>query len=301
VTAAIATQAPLRRGTLRRLGIGPHVLLLLPAGIVLVGLFGFPMAWLLQFSLTPSGRQPILLGPATLEQYGRFLGDWFYLERILGTTLRVSLLSCAIAVLIGYPMAFWIARVGNPRLKAALIAAVLCPLWLNTVIRVFGVMLLLFDNGPVTGALAWVGLPGMQLLYNETGVVIGLSYLAIPFFVIAMIGVVEQLDSRQIEAAHSLGAGPLYVFRRVILPATLPGVLAGFVLIFCISIASFAIPMLLGGGKVPMIGMLIYREAVVSGNVAFAAAMSFILLATTILALTCVSLALHRVAGGRRP
>jgi putative spermidine/putrescine transport system permease protein len=296
-TVAIREQS--KPSVMRRLGIGPQYLLLLPAALVLGGLFGFPMLWLLQYSVTASGAQPVLLGEPTFVQYTRFLGDWFYIDRILLTTVRVSLLSCLIAVVIGYPLAFWIAQVDNPRVKAALIAAVLCPLWLNTVIRVFGVMLLLYEGGPVNGLLRWLGLPGGQFLYNETGVVIGLTYLAIPFFVIALIGVIQQLDARLIEAAYSLGASPFYVFRRVILPATLPGVIAGFILIFCISIASFAIPALLGGGKVPMIGMLIYREAMVSGNVAFASAMAFILLTATILSLTIVSFVLQRVAGGR--
>jgi ABC-type spermidine/putrescine transport system permease subunit I len=89
------------------------------------------------------------------------------------------------------------------------------------------------------------------------------------------------------------------VFRRVVFPATLPGVLSGFVLIFCISIASFAIPQLLGGGKVPMLGMLIYRTANVTGNVAFASAMSFILLGATLISLAVVTLALKRAAEGR--
>lgn len=279
--------------------IAPQWLLLAPAGLLLGGLFGFPLAWLAQFSLTPPGTQPALLGPVTLDNYARFLGDAFYIERILWTTIRVSLLSCAIAVAIGYPLAFWVAQTRSQKLKAALIAAIVCPLWLNTVIRAFGVMLLLFDNGPMAALADRIGLPPLQLLYNETGVVIGLAYLAIPFFVIAMIGVVEQIDARQVEAAYSLGASGPYMFRRVILPATLPGVLNGFVLIFCISIASFAIPQLLGGGKVPMLGMLIYRTANVSGNVAFASAMSFILLAATILSLSVVTLTLKRVAARR--
>lgn len=291
------TAGQLLRAPRHRWRISPQWLLLMPAAVVLVGLFGFPLLWLLQFSLTPPELQPQLFGPVTFENYSRFLGDRFYLDRILWTTLRVSLVSCVIAVLIGYPLAFWIAQTANQKVKAALIAAVLCPLWLNTVIRVFGVMLLLFDNGPVLGVLRWLGLPAVQLLYNETGVLIGLTYLAIPFFVIAMIGVIEQIDARQIEAAHSLGASNAYVFRRVVFPATLPGVIGGFVLIFCISIASFAIPQLLGGGKVPMLGMLIYREANVSGNVAFASAMSFILLAATLLSLATVTAVLRKAAG----
>lgn len=295
--AAITDSA--RPGLMRRLGIGPQLLLLLPSALVLGGLFGFPMLWLLQYSVTASGVQPGLLSEPNFAQYTRFFGDWFYIDRILLTTVRVSLISCVIAVFIGYPLAFWIAQIENSRLKAALIAAVLCPLWLNTIIRVFGVMLLLFEDGPVNGLLRWIGLPTGQFLYNETGVVIGLTYLAVPFFVIAMIGVIQQLDSRLTEAAYSLGASPFYVFRRVIFPATLPGIIAGFILIFCISIASFAIPALLGGGKVPMLGMLIYREAMVSGNVAFASAMAFILLATTILSLTVVSFILQRAAGVR--
>lgn len=294
MTAATSQMLRLPR---QRWRLGPQWLLLLPAAVVLVGLFGFPLLWLLQFSLTAPELQPQLFGPMTVENYARFLGDRFYLDRILWTTIRVSLLSCIIAVLIGYPLAFCIAQTRNQKIKAALIAAVLCPLWLNTVIRVFGVMLLLFDNGPVLGVVRWLGLPAMQLLYNEIGVLIGLTYLAIPFFVIAMIGVIEQIDAGQIEAAHSLGASNTYVFRRVIFPATLPGVIGGFVLIFCISIASFAIPQLLGGGKVPMLGMLIYREANVSGNVAFASAMSFILLGATLLSLTTVTAVLRKAAG----
>jgi putative spermidine/putrescine transport system permease protein len=281
----------------RRWRVAPQWLLLLPAAVVLIGLFGFPLLWLLQFSLTSPELQPQLFGPVTIENYTRFLGDRFYLDRILWTTIRVSLLSCVIAILVGYPLAFWIAQTPNQKVKAALIAAVLCPLWLNTVIRVFGVMLLLFDNGPVNGIVRWLGFPAIQLLYNETGVLIGLTYLAIPFFVIAMIGVIEQIDVRQIEAAHSLGASNTYVFRRVIFPATLPGIIGGFVLIFCISIASFAIPQLLGGGKVPMLGMLIYREANVSGNVAFASAMSFILLGATLVSLATVTAVLRKAAG----
>ena len=95
------------------------------------------------------------------------------------------------------------------------------------------------------------------------------------------------------------GASNTHVFRRVIFPATLPGIIGGFVLIFCISIASFAIAQLLGGGKVPMLGMLIYREANVSGNVAFASAMSFILLGATLVSLATVTAVLRKAAGRR--
>ncbi|MGQ0663139.1 MAG: ABC transporter permease [Pseudomonadota bacterium] len=284
-----------------RFRLPPHLWLLAPAGLVLALLFSFPLMWMIQYSLTPARLQPSLFGPVTLAHYARFLGDAFYLDRVLWLTVRLSLASSVLAMLIGYPLAYWISLQTSAKLKTLLLAAVLGPLWLNTVIRVFGVMILLAHDGPINAGLAGFGLGHMSLMYNELGVLIGLTYLGIPFFVVSLIGVMENLDPRQREAAYSLGASSFYVFRRVIFPATLPGVIAGFVLIFCISISAFSIPALLGGQKVPMLGLFIYRQAMVTGNLPFGAAMGFILLFTTLVSLIVVTAVFQRAAGGPKP
>lgn len=278
-------------------GIGTPIWLLMPAALVLGGLFGLPLVWLVRYSLVPERARPEWFGPLTFHHYVRFLGDGFYLERVLWLTVRMALTSSLIAMVIGYPLAYWIAH-QRGKLKALLLAAVLGPLWLNTVIRVFGIMLLLFESGPANAALIKLGLLArpLNLLYNETGVVIGLTHLAVPFFVVSLVGVMENLDPHQREAAYSLGGSGFSVFRRVIFPATLPGVMAGFALIFAINVSAFAIPALLGGNRIPMLGVFIYQQAMVTGNLPFGAAMGLILLVTSIASLALVTRLLQRVS-----
>jgi len=214
--------------------------LALPATAYCVLLFAVPLALLLADSVR---------GPAgwTLNYYAGFLGSassW----GVIGRTLRVAALTTGFCVLLAYPAAFALAR-ARGRLQSVLVALLLLPLSLSVIVKAFGWTVLLRGNGPVNAllrALHLVDAP-VRLLFTETGLLLGTVNIFLPFMVLPVFASVRQIDPRLLDAAATLGGGPLHVFRRVVLPLTGPGVLAGVTLVFSLSVAAYVIPTLLMG------------------------------------------------------
>jgi putative spermidine/putrescine transport system permease protein len=188
-------------------------------------------------------------------------------------------------LVLGYPVAYTLARLRSRRLRALLVACLLVPLMTSVVVRSYGWMILLANSGLVNEALLALGLVDtpVQLLFNLTGVVIALVAILLPYMVLTLVPVIQNVDAALEEAAQSLGARPWRTFRDVVLPLSLPGVAAGSILVFVLAIAAYATPRLVGGSRLLVIPIFVYDQAMALLNWPFAAATSFVLLALVLL------------------
>lgn len=243
--------------------------------------FFIPMGWLIATSMSTHelGAPPRFTG--TLEHYARFWTDPFYLETALWVTLKLAVLSTALALVIGYVLAYYIASLPGER-RGVLTSMVVVSLAVNIVIRIFGLNVLLMNGGLVQSALGLIGLGGTRIMYSELGVLIGLVQIAVPYVVLPLIGVIAAIDPALKEASASVGAGPVRTFWAVTFPLSLPGVVAGTLIAFSLNAAAFAIPSLMGGGRVRMMGMMAYEQASIQGNFPFAAAVGISLTVLTV-------------------
>jgi len=236
--------------------VGRH-LLVAPALAVLVVFFVLPYLNLLVISLmTPSHRAPYLR-VLTLGNYTTLLRDPFTWQ-VIWHTLWIGGVTTAISLVLAYPLAYHLARAPR-RLRGVLMVLVISPLLVGVLIRTYGWMILLQDTGLVNQFLRAVGLRGAPLMYNNTGVLIGLVHVFIPFMVLSIAGTIQHIDPELEFAARSLGAGAWRTFWRVVVPLSLPGVFAGTILVFVLTVSSYVIPSLLGGFTVLTVPLLVVR------------------------------------------
>jgi len=276
-----------RRETLR------HVLMLLPAVLVLAVLFAYPLLGIVNRSVYKAGY--------TLDMYRQIFRVPVYLQVILAT-FKVSALVTMVCLALGYPLAYVLAT-RRPRTAQLLMIIVVLPFFTSIIVRTYAWMVLLGRNGIVNQYLMALGFSDkpLLLLYNQGGVVIGMSYVLLPYMVLTVYSVMRSIDPRLVRAAHSLGASRLQAFRRVFLPLSLPGIAGGTLLVFILSLGFFITPALMGGPGDMMIAMLIEREVEITLNWSFASALAVILLALTLVGFTGYNriVRLERVFEGR--
>jgi putative spermidine/putrescine transport system permease protein len=236
----------------RRAGRGRAGLLVGPAVAFLVLMLVSSLLLLVSYSLRTT-QTTALFARFSLGTWRMFFAQPFNLD-ILWTTLEVSLIVDVITVLLAYPTAWCLSRMKRgPRLSAALLL-VFSPIFVSVVVRSYGWMLLLSANGLI-GRYSPV-----PLLYHMPGVIIALVHVELPFGVFPILSTMTNFRSEQLEAAADLGAGPALRFRRVLLPATLPGVVAAGQLVFALTVSAFATPALLGGGRVNVLSEAVYND-----------------------------------------
>jgi putative spermidine/putrescine transport system permease protein len=272
-----------------RRGAALEPLLLVSPGIALLfGAFLFPVGQILVLSLVPPEA-----GLPLWANFQRFFADDYYL-RVAARTLRLSLLITAITALIGFPLAYLMARASR-RVAFLLLLVTVLPLMTSVVVRTFGWMVLLGRGGPISELLMLFGLRARDavLLHTETGIVIAMVQVLLPFMVLTTLGVIAGIHPHLEEAARTMGAGFYRTLRHVVLPLSLPGLVSGSLLVFVISISSFITPNLVGGVRLPVMAGAIYQQAVHTLDWSFAAAQSVLLLAA-VLALLVPYLALAR-------
>ena len=195
---------------------------------------------------------------------------------IFGRSLKLAVISTAICLLLGYPMAYIIAR-ANARAQKIIITLIMIPMWMNFLIRTYAWMTILQDTGIINGFLSALGLGRIHIIGTEAAVVIGMVYDYFPYMVLPIYSIMAKMDTRLIEAARDLGCGALSVLRRVIWPLSLPGVISGVTMVLIPSISTFYISQKLGNGKFFLIGDAIEGQYV-ANNLHFAAAIAFILM-----------------------
>lgn len=276
------TDTALRRGERARLAG------LLTPGLAWVLLFFVaPLLIIVIYSFLVPGRFGGVIWSFTFDNYATLLTSGVYLNAYW-RSIVVSLLTTVITVLLAYPMALFIAR-SSPRWRTVLLFLVLLPFWTNFLVRTYAWMIILNENGIVNSALRAVGLPGQSILYTETATLLGLVYGELPYMVLPIFTSLDRFDFRLMEGAADLGANRWQAFRRVMLPLTMPGVIAGSVLVFVPTVGQFVVSELLGGAKVDYIGNLLQRLFLRSNppnwplGSAMAMAMMLILTATIVL------------------
>ena len=252
------------------------VLLLLP--IALVNALGFvvPTLNLLRMSFFEAQGTGAMQEVFTLATWLKVFTDSFYAELILNS-ISTSLLITVLTLLCSYPIALYLHR-SSGLWRSVLLVLVIAPLLTSAVVRTYGWIVILFENGLINNALAAVGIGRVRMIFNKTGVTIGLTEILMPYMILALIAGFGKLDARIEEAAASLGASPMRVFRHIVLPLTLPGIALGSLLCFVLAVSSFITPKLLGGGRVFLLATEIYDQAIVTLNWPVASALSILIL-----------------------
>ncbi|HEX3413301.1 MAG TPA: ABC transporter permease [Stellaceae bacterium] len=250
---------------------GPYALLLLVLMLV-------PFANIAMYSLHPYSPTKVFLPELTIDNYLKIF-DLYYV-RLFGRTLRLGLITTAVCVVLGYPLAYCLARARPQRLAVGLFLLIM-PLMVSAVIRVFGWIVILGRKGLVNQALVALGLEPVKLLYTETAVVIGLVNIFVPFMVLPIMASIERISPSLEEAARNLGADWYRMFWRVILPLSLPGLISGCLLVYSLSISAFVTPALMGNPRERMAGQQIYDEVLVSFNWPGASSLSLTLVLLT--------------------
>ncbi|MGI4954948.1 MAG: ABC transporter permease [Janthinobacterium lividum] len=268
--------------------------LLLPVLILNVGTFLYPVLSLAALSFRPTLPGGGIGPDWSLSTWSGLLSDSYYAELVLHSVL-VSLGITLLTLLAGYPVALAVHR-APARWRNLLVVACVAPLLVSAVVRTYGWLVILGDRGVLPGLLRAIGLAPPRLMFNETGVVIGLTEILMPYMILALLAGFGRLDPALEDAAASLGAPPWTRFRRIVLPLTLPGILLGCLLAFVLAVSSFITPKLLGGGRVNLLATEIYDQAIVTLNWPVAAALSVVVLAVFGLALLVYGRVVRAVA-----
>jgi putative spermidine/putrescine transport system permease protein len=246
-----------------------------------------PMAILLRYSFNRFDPRRMMIETFSLDNYVKFFADPYY-TGVLWTTLRVAALCTVFCLIMGLPLAYVLARTQS-RYKNVMIMLVVLPLFVGNAVRAAGWMTLFGTKGFLNVTLMQFGIitAPLQMMFTEGAVVAGIIAVNLPYMVLTLQSVIEGINRNVEEAAFSLGAGPATMFRRVLLPLSLPGILAGTILTFILGMNAYATPVLLGGPKFKMMGPLIYGQFQLN-NWPFGASVAFILMTAT-LALTATA------------
>lgn len=249
------------------------------------------LLYVIGLSFLTRGENVGVTGELTLSNYAR-LFDPQYLW-VLVNSLELAFMTTALCIFIGYPFGYFMARLG-PVARSVVMLLVIVPFWTNALIRIYGWRILLIAGGPINNALMALGLTKepLKLLNTQGAVLLGMVYALIPFMILPTFTSVDKLDFSVVEAARDLGSSPLRAFFTVTVPLTLPGLLAGCVLVFIPSMGLFFLSDLLGGGKSVLAGGLI-QKLISSRDLPLAAALSVLLLAVT-----GAVIAIYRKLGG---
>lgn len=254
-------------------------------GILWLGVFFIlPLLIVLVVSFLSRGGGGVGQLPLTPEHYQRTFGVF---SSILWRSVWIAFLTTLICLFVGYPLAFFISTRRSTMFRQFCLFMVILPFWTNFLIRTYAWRVLLGDQGTINGVLMNFGLieEPLRLLNTQFAVLVGLVYGFLPFMVLPIYASVERFDFRFVDAAHDLGANDWRTFWRVVLPLTMPGVVAGCALVFIPSVGAYVTPDLLGGTSGLMIGNLIQRQFGGSGNMPLGSALSIVMMAIVMLSL----------------
>lgn len=254
-----------------------------------------PMVLLALYSVTQQGNS-IISFSLTLEHYKKFFTDPDFLL-ILWRSIAIAIKTTLICLLLGYPVAHFIAR-SSEKIQNILVLCITLPMWINMLVRTYAWIGLLSDGGLIQQILSFFGLGGRELLYTEGAVLLGMVYNFLPFMILQIHTSLCKMDNSLLEASADLGANKAQTFMRVTLPLSLPGVINGITLVFLPAVSSFFIPKLLGGGQYFLIGNLIENQFITAGEWNFGSAISMIMAVIMILMMAAVRKVEKRNQGG---
>ncbi len=256
--------------------------LIFPANAYLFVFMVLPLILVIILSFLSRGSYGEVVFKFNLTNYARLLDPLYF--RILVYSLLVGLATTVLCILIGYPLAYYIAR-SPARQRSLLLFLILIPFWTNFIIRIYAWILILRGGGLLDSFLQWLHITDapLNLLYTPTAVLIGMVYEFLPFMILPLYTSLEKIENSLLEAAADLGAPPWRVFLRVTFPLSVPGMIAGTILVFIPAMGMFVIPDLMGGAKTILIGNVIRNQFLTARDWPFGAAASMILMVLTII------------------
>jgi putative spermidine/putrescine transport system permease protein len=260
-----------------------------PAFVFVTLLLVVPLLMMLRLSLYRYDPVQMYVQALTVENYVRFFRDEFY-QQVLWTTLWISAVTTMLCLVGGLAVAYYVARTRSAAMQRYLILAIVLPLFMGNVARTAGWIIILDNKGLLNFLLQKFDLVSgaVRLLYTSGAVITGLTSVLLPFMIVTLNSVMHNIDISLEEASLNLGASGLTTFRRIVLPLLMPGIFAGCVLCFILSMNAYATPILIGGPKFYMMAPTIYTQMSATMNWPFGAALAFILISLTVV-LTIVS------------
>ena len=215
----------------------------------------------------------------SLANYRTFLEEPLYLMTFARTAV-MSVLATALTLLIGFPVAYYIAKIARGRVRSALFLLCLVPFWVSELVRTFGWMILLRETGVFSSFLQWAGLAQgpVEMLYNDAAIMVGLVYTSMLFMVVPLVTTLDSLDDAVIEAGYDLGGSGPSILREIVIPHAMPGIVSGSIVVFMLSLGNYLTPIMLGGKDSLWFTELIYSQFIVRFNWELGAVFGFMLL-----------------------
>lgn len=272
--------------------LGPG--LAFPASLVVLVIIMIPILQLARYSFNQFDPAELMQTAFTFDNYAKFFGDPYYRD-IFFTTLGIAALCTVLALVLGFPVAYFLARTQS-RYKSLFVILLVFPLMVGNVVRAAGWMVALGNAGVVNAVLQGLGIIGkpLTLMYTPTAVVIGTTAVVMPYLILTLQSVLEGMDLSVEEAARNVGASVFTTFRRIVLPIAAPGVAAGTMLVFILCMNAYATPVLLGGSGLTMMAPALYDQITKASNWPFGAALAVILVCGTLVIALISNWLIHR-------
>lgn len=266
------------------------LLLLAPAMVALLIFVVMPLLWVARTSFNQGVDGAYMVSALTMDNYVRFLGSPWYLINTLWFSIRIAIVATAISVLLGYPVALYIAQTRGLQ-KSILMTMVLAPLLIGLVTLVYGWIVIFRGGGLLNSLMIAIGVydEPVRYMWDLKGVIILLVYIGMPYIVLSLLDSVERINPSFVEAARNVGANRWRAFWSITFPLTLPGLYAGLVIVFTLNFSAFAVPLMVGANDTQMIGLVIYREALLNNDLPFASSLSVIMILANATILTGMS------------
>ncbi len=269
-------------------------LLLAPAGLWFLTMLVVPLTVVLMFSFGERGPAGGYAPAFTFEQYANLPARWTAFRN----TLTMAPIGTIAALLIAYPLAYFLAVRVNPKWKTILLVLVIVPFWTSILIRSYAWIFILGGRG-IPALLGWVGMEDVRLINTPFSVLLGIVYGYLPLMVFPIYVSLDRLDKRLLEASSDLGARPWRTFRQITLPLSIPGIATGCLLVFILLMGEFLIPALLGGGKVFFVGNALVDLFLQSRNWAYGSAVAVTLVVIMLISVTIYMRFIHRLGATR--
>ncbi|NLC04785.1 MAG: ABC transporter permease [Tissierellia bacterium] len=245
-----------------------------------------PLLLVVFFAITKGDSQNFSTFTFSIENLKRAFAPLYL--KVLVRSVNLALISTIICLIIGYPMAYIISR-EKPKKRNIMVLMFVIPMWMNFLLRTYAWLTLLGKNGLINTFITKLGFAPLNLIYNDTAVLLGMVYNFLPFMVLPIFSILAKIDKGLIEAAEDLGSDKLTIFQRVIFPLSLPGVVTGITMVFIPAVSTFVISSLLGGNKYNLIGNVIEEQFRYTGDWHFGSSMSIILMIFILITMAATS------------
>lgn len=285
------------------------LVLLTPVTIILGVFFLIPLCVVVAYSFLEPGLYGGVIWSFYPYNYGRVFGwplgggeefEPMYFGIFL-TSVKYAVLTVVVALILCYPVAFWVSRM-PPGKRNLMLFVITLPFFANLLIRIYAWLLILRPTGSINTALIYLGIVSepLNMIFTEFAVILGLVYVLVPFMFLPIYANIERLDWSLVHASQDLGASPLQTFRRVILPLTAPGIAGGSLIVFIPALGNFIVPAFLGGSKVQMTGNVIERQFLQARNWPFGSTLAIVVMAS-VLAILVIAMLRQRRSKGNLP